>query len=353
MNAMAHSALQPGAFIPAMPLALNSSRRFDQRRQQALIRYYAASGVDGLAVGVHTTQFEIREPRFDLFKPVLALAAEALDRADRDRGAPLIRIAGVCGNTQQAVAEATLARECGYHAGLLSLVALRDASEDELISHCRTISQVIPLIGFHLQAAVGGGPLPYSFWRRFAEIENVVAIKIAPFNRYQTLDVVRAIADSGRSNIALYTGNDDHIVLDLITPFEFMSATGQPIRRQFVGGLLGHWAVWTQPAVKLFRRCRELATAYAPVPSDLLAIANAITDCNAAFFDAANNYRGCIPGIHEVLRRQGLYEGIWCLDENLALSPGQSAEIDRVYAAYPSLQDDEFIATHLDSWLSE
>jgi hypothetical protein len=353
MTTSTYEVLQQGAFIPAMPLALMATRQFDQRRQRALICYYVASGVDGLAVGVHTTQFEIREPRFGLFKPVLELAADALNRADVNREVPLIRIAGVCGATRQAVAEAACARDLGYHAGLLSLAALHGASEDEMLLHCRAVSEVLPVVGFHLQAAVGGVSLPYYFWRKFADLENVVAIKIAPFNRYQTLDVVRAVADSGRSDIALYTGNDDHIVLDLLTPFEFTAASGDSVRRQIVGGLLGHWAVWTHTAVKLFRRCRELVTSNSPVPAELLSIANAVTDCNSAFFDAANNYRGCIPGIHEVLRRQGLLDGTWCLDENLDLSAGQSEEIERVCQEHFELCDDDFVAANLDFWLSK
>lgn len=343
------AALRRGLVIPACPLALTARRRFDERRQRALIRYYAAAGAGGLAVGVHTTQFAIREPKHGLFRPLLELAAEELQRADHGRREPLVRIGGVCGPTPQAVAEAELLRECGYHAGLLSLAALRDASEEELIAHCRAIAGVLPVVGFYLQPAVGGRVLPYSFWRRFAEIDNVVAIKIAPFNRYQTLDVVRAVAESGRDEVALYTGNDDNILLDLLTPFRFQSG-GRLVERRIVGGLLGQWAVWTRQAVELLGEGHRLAVA-GTVPSELLRRQVEFTDANAALFDAANGFAGCVPGIHEVLRRQGLLEGTWCLDPDETLSPGQAEEIDRVCRAYPHLQDDDFVRENLDRWL--
>ena len=329
--------LRQGLAIPAHPLALTSSRRLDERRQRALTRYYMAAGVGGIAVGVHTTQFAIRDAKSGLFKPVLQLAAEEMDRATRS----LVRIAGVCGQIAQAVAEAELVRGLGYHAALLSLGAMRDADEDALIAHCRAVAEIIPVIGFYLQPSVGGRVLPYAFWRRFAEIENIVAIKIAPFNRYQTLDVVRAVIEAGREDIALYTGNDDNIVADFLTPFRI---AGQ--ERRIVGGLLGHWSVWTRRAVELSERCRN-----ADATPELLRLGVEITDSNAAFFDAANGFRGCIAGLHEVLRRQGLLEGIWCLDEHEVLSPSQLAEIDRVHRAYPHLHDDDFVATHRDEWL--
>ena len=337
MSADFRQQLHQGLAIPAHPLALTSSRRLDERRQRALSRYYIAAGVGGIAVGVHTTQFAIRDPKIGLFKPVLQLAAEEMDRAGR----PLVRIAGVCGRTAQAVAEAELLRELGYHAALLSLGAMREADEDDLMTHSRVVAEVIPVIGFYLQRSVGGIALPYSFWRRFAEIENIVAIKIAPFNRYQTQDVVRAVIDAGRDDIALYTGNDDNIVTDFLTPFRFAGK-----ERRIIGGLLGHWSVWTQRAVELLERCRN-----ADATPELLRLGVEITDCNAAFFDAANGFRGCIAGLHEVLRRQGVMEGLWCLDEDETLSPGQLAEIDRVYRAYPHLHDDEFVACHRDEWL--
>lgn len=343
--------LARGVVIPAMPLALSRERKFDERRQRGLVRYYLAAGSGGLAVGVHTTQFAIRDKSVGLFRPVLQLAAEEFDRAESRSGKPLVRVAGICGGTPQAVAEASLARELRYSVGLLSLAAMRGASVDELVAHCRAVAAVIPLMGFYLQPAVGGIELPYEFWRRFAEIEQVVAIKIAAFNRYRTLDVVRAIAESGRDNIALYTGNDDAIVVDLLTPYRFTVA-GRPVERRFVGGLLGHWAVWTRKAVELLERCQRVVRQNEPIPADLLALAGQVTDSNAAFFDAANNFHGCIPGIHEVLCRQKLLEGTWCLDPAESLGPGQSAEIDRVYAAYPHLSDDAFVAEHLSEWLA-
>lgn len=343
------SALRRGMVIPAHPLALDAARQLDERRQRALSRYYIAAGSGGLAVGVHTTQFAIRRPEVGLFRPVLELARDEMDRADSGRAEPLVRIAGVCGKTPQAVAEAELVRGLGYHAGLLSLGAMKDEDEAAMLAHCRAVAEVIPLVGFYLQPAVGGRVLPYSFWRRFAEIENVVAIKIAPFNRYQTLDVLRAVAESGRDDLALYTGNDDNIVLDLLTPFRF-GVQGK--ERYIVGGLLGHWAVWTQQAVALQAECRALAEYGAPVPAELLRRSIEVTDANAAFFDAANGFAGCIAGLHEVLRRQGLLDGVWCLDPAETFGPGQLAEIDRVYAAYPHLNDDAFVAAHLDAWLA-
>jgi len=336
--------------IPAHPLALDARRRLDERRQRALTRYYAAAGAGGIAVGVHTTQFAIRDPAIGLFRPVLELAAEEARRADERRSEPLVRIAGVCGSTEQALREATLARELGYHAGLLSQSAMKHESEEALIAHCRAIAEIIPVVGFYLQPAVGGRVLPYSFWRRFAEIEGVIAVKIAPFNRYQTLDVVRAAAEAGRDDVALYTGNDDNIVIDLLTPY-CLGVRGRLVERRIAGGLLGHWAVWTRRAVEILETCQEATAGGGPVPASLLALNAAVTDTNAAFFDAANAFAGCIAGLHEVLRRQGLLEGIWCLDEHETLSPGQAAEINRVYAAYPHLNDDDFVAEHRDEWL--
>ncbi len=336
MDATWLESLRRGLMIPACPLALNAARRLDERRQRALIRYYAAAGAGGLAVGVHTTQFQIRDPKVALFEPTLALAAEEMKRAGFKA-----RIGGICGDTRQAVAEAELLARLQYHAGLLSLGALRGATEDHLLDHARAVAAVIPIVGFYLQPAVGGRVLPHSFWRRFAEIENVVAIKIAPFNRYQTIDVVRAVMESGREDVALYTGNDDNIVADLATPFRFAGK-----KRRIVGGLLGHWAVWTRRAAEWFEESRSGAT------DRLVALNMEVTDANAAFFDAANGFAGCIAGLHEVLRRQGLLEGIWCLDPNEGLSPGQAAEIDRVQVAYPHLRDDDFVRENLDKWLA-
>jgi hypothetical protein len=342
--------LQRGLVIPACPLALDAGRKLDERRQRALLRYYAAAGAGGVAVGVHTTQFAIRDPSHGLFQPVLQLAAEELTRADAGRSEPLVRIGGICGNTPQATREAALLRELGYHAGLLSLAAMKSAGEAQLIAHCRAVAEILPVVGFYLQAAVGGRVLPLAFWRRFVEIDNVVAIKIAPFNRYQTLDVARAVAETGRDDVALYTGNDDSIVLDLLAPYR-INVGGRLVERRIVGGLLGHWAVWTCQAVELLRECHRAIESGGPIPAELLRRAFEVTDCNAAFFDAANNFAGCIAGLHEVLRRQGLLEGVWCLDPREGLSPGQREEIDRVYAAYPHLNDDAFVATHRERWL--
>jgi len=343
--------LARGTVIPAHPLALTADRRLDERRQRALTRYYIAAGAGGLAVGVHTTQFAIREPRIGLFAPVLELAAEEMDRADRTRpDEPLLRIGGICGETAQAVREAQLLADLRYDAGLLSLAAMKSADDAALLAHCRRVAEVVPIVGFYLQAAVGGRVLSYGFWREFAEIQNVIAIKVAPFNRYQTLDVVRAVVESGR-DIALYTGNDDNIVLDLVTPF-VVHANGRPQERRFVGGLLGHWAVWTHRAVELLQECQTAGREPAGVSSDLLRRSVEVTDSNAALFDAAHGFAGCIAGLHEVLRRQGLLEGIWCLDPHETLSPGQAEEITRVWKAYPHLNDDGFVREGLDRWLT-
>jgi dihydrodipicolinate synthase/N-acetylneuraminate lyase len=341
--------LKHGTVIPAHPLALNADRRLDERRQRALTRYYVAAGAGGLAVGVHTTQFAIRDPHTGLFEPVLSLAAEEMDRADRSQPEPLVRVGGICGKTAQAVREAQLLKDLKYSAGLLSLAAAKDLDDHALIAHCREVAEILPIVGFYLQPAVGGRVLSYKFWRHFAEIENVAAIKIAPFNRYQTLDVVRAVAESGR-DIALYTGNDDNIVGDLVTPYGFQ-INGRLVERRMVGGLLGHWAVWTKRAVELLDECRTAALAGEPIAKNIFQRNVEVTDCNAAFFDAANNFVGCIAGLHEVLRRQGLLEGIWCLDSNETLSPGQREEIDRVYRAYPHLNDDDFVRQGRDAWL--
>jgi dihydrodipicolinate synthase/N-acetylneuraminate lyase len=348
-------AIRSGCVIPAHPLALTEQRKLDERYQRALTRYYVAAGAGGVAVAVHTTQFAIREPKHGLLRPVLELAAETA-RAARPRlgfpatliTAPFALVAGVCGQTPQAVAEAELAASLGYDAGLLSLAAMRGSPTDAIIAHCRTVAEVIPLVGFYLQPAVGGIPLDYAFWREFAEIPNVVAVKIAPFDRYRTIDVVRAVAASGRDDIALYTGNDDNIVGDLVTPFPFGEDGAS---RRIVGGLLGQWAVWTRRAVDLLDQARATSDAE-QVPADLLRTGAALTDANAAVFDVKNAFAGCIAGIHEVLRRQGLMRGTWCLDPSEGLSPGQSEEIDRVIRCHPALTDDDFVATHLDSWLA-
>jgi dihydrodipicolinate synthase/N-acetylneuraminate lyase len=335
------SQLRQGIAIPAHPLALTKNRKLDERRQRALTRYYIAAGVGGLAIGVHTTQFAIRDPRHGLFKPGWELASEELQRY-ANRADPVVRIGGVCGETRQAMEEASLLADLRYNAALLSLASLKHANDEQLLQHCREVASIMPIIGFYLQPSVGGRVLSYSFWRQFAEIENVVAIKIAPFNRYQTLDVVRSVMAAGRDDIALYTGNDDNIVADLVTTFRF-----DGVERRIVGGLLGHWSVWTKGAVEMLAEVQGASST-----SEVLRLGVEITDCNAAFFDSANGFRGCIAGLHEVLRRQGLFEGIWCLDETETLSVGQQEEIDRVYAAYPHLNDDLFVASHLDTWLA-
>ncbi|MCS7315619.1 MAG: dihydrodipicolinate synthase family protein [Bryobacterales bacterium] len=334
--------LRRGTVIPAHPLALTAERKLDERRQRALTRYYLAAGAGGVAIGVHTTQFAIRDPGVGLYEPLLELTMEEL------RGRECVKVAGAVGPTAQAVREAESAARAGYDAVLLSLGALKDASVEELLDHVRAVAAILPVFGFYLQPAVGGRLLPYRFWRKFAEIENVVAIKIAPFNRYQTLDVVRAVAESGRAGeIALYTGNDDSILVDLLTEFRF----GEGLRCRIVGGLLGHWACWTRRAVEHLERAHRVMSGEEAWTGELLALAAQITDANAALFDAANNFRGCIAGIHEILRRQGLMAGRWCLDPHEDLSPGQIEEIDRVCRAYPHLNDDEFVRQHLDEWL--
>ena len=336
-----------GTVIPAHPLALDARRRLDERRQRALTRYYLAAGAGGVAVGVHTTQFAIREPRVGLLEPVLRLAADTV-AAHADR--PILKVAGLLGPTAQAVAEAQLAVSLEYGLGLLSMGGLADWSEEALLERARAVADLIPLFGFYLQPAVGGRPLSYAFWREFAEIPNVMAVKIAPFDRYRTLDVVRAVCDSSRrDDIALYTGNDDAFVTDLLMPYRFM-VEGEPFEKRIVGGLLGQWAVWTKSAVGLLEAVKGARSTH--VSSDLLARAVEWTDVNAALFDVANGFRGSIAGIHEVLRRQGLLEGIWCLEPSETLSPGQEADIDRIYRAYPHLNDDSFVEEHLASWLS-
>ena len=343
--------VRAGCVIPAHPLALTADRKLSERHQRALTRYYLAAGAGGIAVGVHSTQFEIRDPDVALFKPVLELAAETMDQATAKSGEPCFKVAGVCGRTAQAVAEAEFAAATGYHAVLLSLAALKDADDDALIDHCRAVADVLPIIGFYLQPAVGGRILSFDFWRRFAAIPNVIAIKMAPFNRYQTLDVVRGVCAAGREkDVTLYTGNDDNIVVDLLTPFRIHADSGIKTVR-IKGGLLGHWCVWTRRAVELLDRLHALVADGCPIPQEILTLAVEVTDSNAAFFDPAHSFAGCIPGIHEVLRRQGLMPGTWCLNPREILSPGQSAEIDRVYANYPHLADDAFVREHLAEWL--
>jgi dihydrodipicolinate synthase/N-acetylneuraminate lyase len=341
-----------GIVIPAHPLALTAGRHLDEQRQRGLTRYYLGAGAGGIAVGVHTTQFAIRDVKHGLFQPVLALAAEEVSAFDARTGKPVVKIAGAMGPTAQAVQEAETAGRLGYDAVLLSLGWARGVPEREIAAHCREVSRVLPLVGFYLQPAVGGVPLTCSFWRLFLEIPAVIAIKVAPFNRYQTLDVARALAESGRTGeVSLYTGNDDAIVSDLITPFTY-DVHGRRVEVRFRGGLLGHWAVWTRTAVKMLEHLKVLAHSGGPVPAEVLRLAMEVTDANAAFFDAANGFHGCIAGIHEVLVRQGLLAGRWCLDPQEDLSPGQEREIDRVLRAYPHLSDDEFVRENVAQWLS-
>jgi len=339
--------LRRGTVIPAHLLALDRERRFDRVRQRALTRYYLDAGAGGLAVGVHNTQVAIR--KVGLYEPVLALAAEtAADWSAR----PVLMVAGLAGRTEQAVGEAQIAAGLSYHAGLLNLSAFAGVGEDEVLEHCMRVAQEIPLFGFYLLPEVGGIYLSADFWRRFAAIDNVVAIKVAPFNRYRTIDVVRGVVEArAEDRVVLYTGNDDHILLDLLTPFVAIR-DGAEVRVRIRGGLLGHWAFWTKRAVEILDRARR-AVEIGTVDADLLALDSRITDCNGAIYDSPNDFRGCIPGCHEILRRQGLFEGNWCLDPNETLSPGQAEAIDRVYAAYPEFNDDDFVRANLDRWLSE
>lgn len=349
-------ALLEGGVIPAMPLALTESREFDERHQRALLRYYLEAGVRGIAAGVHTTQFEIRAHPW-LFERVLRVAGEEIDAYTAGSGSAVVKVGGVLGLREQALGEARQLRDLGYDCALLSLSAHVDARIDDLIDHCRAVADVIPVVGFYLQEAVGGVPLPYKFWRRFAEIERVVAVKVAPFNRYRTIDVLRAVAESGRADdIALYTGNDDSIVFDLLSEYDFRVGS-DTVRVGFVGGLLGQWAVWTKSAVELVEAIFSMKAAGDKAAGDgalrdMLVYAHELTDANAALFDAASGFRGSIAGIHEILRRQGLFSGIHCLDPSEALSPGQVEEIGRVLAAYPHLTDDAYVAANLNRWLA-
>ena len=337
-----------GTVIPAMPLALTEKREFDQSTQEVLTRYYMDAGVGGIAVGVHSTQFAIRE--HGLFEKVLSCVSVAAEQWSEKTGNKIFKVSGACGKTTQAVAEAEFARKTGYHAVMLSLIAMKDAGIPAMIDHCAKVGEVMPLIGFYLQSAVGGPVLPYQFWKEFMKISNVVGVKIAPFNRYQTFDVVRALCEAGKENeITLYTGNDDTIITDLITEYK-IEVNGMYKKVRIKGGLLGHWCVWTQKAVALLNKLHTLIENGKDIPPELLTRAMEITDCNAVFFDAAHNFAGCIPGIHEVLYRQGLLKGIWCLDSHEVLSPGQRDEISRVYRAYPHLNDDEFVKAGIEKW---
>ena len=341
--------LHEGTVIPAIPLVLDAERKFNEKGQRTLIRYYLNAGVGGVAVAVHTTQFEIRDKDVGLFEPVLTVAAEEYNRFESETGKTLVRVAGVCGPAEQAVAEAQTAKRLGYDAVLLSPGGLGSLSEAEMIERSKNVAAVMPVIGFYLQTAVGGKRYSFDYWKALADIDNVVAIKAASFDPYQTLDLVRGVASSKRSeSVALYTGNDNNIVVDLLTKYEF-TIDGKKVSKHFVGGLLGHWSIWTNKVVEMF----DMLKGYQDkdeIPSSLLTLAAEVTDCNGAFFDVANNFAGCIPGVHEVLRRQGLMQGTWCLNPNEVLSEGQSEEIDRVYKMYPELNDDEFVHKNIEKW---
>lgn len=341
-----------GVVIPAHPLSLKENREIDEEDMRALARYYIDAGVGGIAIGVHTTQFEIRDPDVNLFERVLRFTSKSIQEHCDKTGKNIMKISGVCGKTEQAVSEAKFSEELGFHACLLSLAAMKDESIDAMVEHCRKVAEVMPVIGFYLQPAVGGRVLPYQFWHEFCKIENVIGIKMAPFNRYQTFDVVRALCDVNREqDITLYTGNDDNIVLDLLTPYKIHTQQGEKTVR-IRGGLLGHWCVWTRKAVELLDEAHRYADSGDAIPQELLSRAIQVTDSNAAFFDSANAFAGCIPGVHEVLRRQGLMKSIACLNPNEVLSAGQADEITRVYESYPHLHDDAFVKENLATWFS-
>lgn len=340
--------LSGGHVIPAMPLALDESGKWSRRYQRALVRYYLEAGSGGLAVGVHSTQFEIRDPEHNLFEPVLSFCSEEIDRA-RSPGQGFIKIAGVCGNTEQALAEARFSRAAGYDAALLSTSALRDDSDAVILDHCARIAEEIPVIGFYLQPTIGGRSYSFDFWRRFLDIENVIAIKVAPFDRYATLEVVRALAESGRRDVTLYTGNDDNIIHDLLSSFPFPSANAEQEPIRFAGGLLGQWAIGTEKAVRLLRRIQTESLTV----EESTRLNTTLTDFNSAIFDPAHAFSGCLSGMNEMLRRDGLLPSRRCLEESEALSPGQSEELDRVREAYPEWQDTTFIRAHLSRWLTE
>ncbi|UUO04383.1 dihydrodipicolinate synthase family protein [Blastopirellula sp. J2-11] len=343
--------LRAGIAIPAHPLALTDQLKLDDRKQRGLSRYYHAAGAKGLAVGVHTTQFEIRQPKHALLQPVLELAQETIVDCDERQGRKTVLIAGICGCERQAIEEARLARELGYHLGMVSLSALSNLDDQALVEHCRAIAHEIPIFGFYMQTAVGGRKLSVDFWRSLALIPNLIGIKIAPFDRYKTLDVLQAVTESGRGDkIVLYTGNDDNIVLDLLTKYTFFYE-GRMESLRIVGGLLGHWACWTKRAVELLDTCKKTWDQQT-VASDLLTLAGQVTDCNAALFDAKNNFHGCIPGVHYVLQQQGLLANLHCLDPKVGLSLGQREEINRVRASYPHLIDDAFVQENIDTWLT-
>lgn len=342
--------LHAGTVIPATPLALDENRSFDEEGQRLLMRYYLNSNVGGIATAVHTTQFEIRLPEYNLYNRILNIVKEEIDAYEEKTGRVIVRVAGVCGKTEQAVSEAEKAKALGYDAVLLSPGGLNDMPEDYMIERTKAVATVMPVIGFYLQERVGGRAFTYDYWTKLCEVDNVVAIKAAPFNRYQTLDVVRAASMSSRKDeIALYTGNDDNIVIDLLTNYEFTKADGTKVVNGFRGGLLGHWTLWSENVVKMYNMLME-AKKQERIDASLLTLAAQVTDCNAAFFDPSHKFAGCIPGVHEVLRRQGLMKGIWCLNPEEVLSEGQADEITRIHDAYPHLNDDEFVKENIENW---
>ncbi len=341
--------LKKGTVIPATPLALTSERKLNEKGLRLLMNYYLNSGVGGVATAVHTTQFEIRDPEIGLFEPVLKIVVDEIEKFENETGKVIVRVCGVCGPKEQAVAEAKLAKKYGYDAVLLSPGGLNHLSEEELIERTKAVAAEMPVIGFYLQTAVGGRVFSYNYWEQICSIENVVAIKCASFNRYTTLDVVRAAAHSKRrDDITLYTGNDDNIVIDLLTKYTF-DVNGEKIVKGFDGGLLGHWSVWTHNVVEMFKKLKEAKNS-SGITEELLTLAAEVTDANSAFFDTANSFKGCIAGLHEVLRRQGLMENIFCLNPNETMSEGQAEELDRVYKMYPHLNDDAFISANIDAW---
>lgn len=350
MNTAILKLIRKGVVIPATPLALTANRKFDSHRQKVLLRYYVDAGVGGVAVGMHFTQFEIRNPGVDMFVPVMRTCAEELDRLSRDRDRPLVKIAGINGLTPSALEQARLARDLDYDFAIISMATFgQNAMEQDLIHHVREIAKVMPVFGFYLLTGVGGIVLPYSFWRELVDIENVYGIKIAPFNRYATIDVVRAVADAGRQkDITLYTGNDDSIVYDLVTPFNF--GTGEV---HIQGGLLGQWACWTKTACDFLEQVHSWRESGKPLPREMLTLSAQMTDANAAIFDARHQYAGSIPGVNEILRRQGLMERIDTLKFDEVLAPGQADEISRVIKTYPHLTDDNFVASNRERWLGE
>lgn len=337
--------LKEGTVIPAIPLALNDDGTFNEHGQRVLCKYYLDAGVGGIAIAVHTTQFEIRKPEVNLFEPVLKIAAEEIQKFEEKTGKTIVKVSGVCGPIEQATAEAEIAKSYGFDAVLLSPGGLADKDDEYLIERTKAVAGVMPVIGFYLQTACGGRMLNFDYWKQICEIDNVVAIKCASFNRYSTIDVVRAVALSSRNNeIGLYTGNDDNIVVDLLTNYKF-EVDGKNVERRFDGGLLGHWSVWTKSVCDMFEKIKG-----AEINDEWLTLAAQITDANAAIFDTANNFEGVIAGVHEVLYRQGLMKSVRCINPDEKLSKGQAEELDRVYKMYPHLNDDAFVKENLADW---